>query len=160
VYALFWHHRVNRELGDFDTRMHVRPGRSTLAVTVPWLLGVLVTIGAGLRIVVAVAGISLPFDPHVSVLQAYALLGGIVLVPYLVLLLPFSNVATVMTLERVRMAEDRAGITTDVQLRPVATLCALLVPVAGGLAILVIAQRRLNRVWQTVPATEARITRL
>ncbi|MBV8300484.1 MAG: DUF4234 domain-containing protein [Candidatus Dormibacteraeota bacterium] len=159
AYALFWHQRTNRELRDFDPRMHVRPGHSTLAVAIPWALGVLVTLAAGLRIALAVAGVALPFDPHVTVLQAYGLLGSLLLVPYAVIVLPFSAVAMVMTLERARMAEDRVGITTDVQLRPVSLLCVMLVPVIGGLIVQAVVQRRLNRVWQTAPATEARITR-
>jgi Domain of unknown function (DUF4234) len=160
VYALVWHHRINREVRDFDPRMHVLPGRSTLAVAVPWALGVLVTLAAAARIGVAILNISLPFDPHVTVLQAYALLGALLLVPYAVLLLPFSAIAAAMTLERVRIAEDRVGVTTDSQLRPCALLCVMLVPVLGGLVVMAFAQHRLNRVWNIAPATEARITRL
>jgi len=160
VYALVWHQRVNQEMADFDPRMHARPGRSTLAVLIPWMLGVLVTLAAAARIGVAVAGVQLPFDPHLTVLQAYMALGAVLLIPYAVLLFPFSAIASAMTLERVRVVEDRVGVTTDVQLRPTSLLCVMLVPVFGGLAVLAVAQRRLNRVWQTAPATEARITRV
>ena len=93
VYSLVWHHRINREVGNFDTRMHVIPGRSTLAVTIPWALGWLVSIAGAVRIVLAVANVSLPFNPHFSVLQAYVLLGGFLLIPYLELVLSFSAVA-------------------------------------------------------------------
>ena len=148
VYSLVWHNRVNREIGNFDTRMHVIPGRSTLAVTIPWVLGWLVSLAGAVRIVLAVLNVSLPFDPHFSVLQAYGLLAGVLVIPYLELLLPFSALALVMTLERVRIVEDRIGRTTDVQLRPVAAICWLLLPIAGGLVLMAMIQRRLNRVWQ------------
>ena len=148
VYSLVWHNRINREIGNFDTRMHVIPGRSTLAVAIPWVLGWLVSIAGAARIVLAVLNVSLPFDPHFSVLQAYALLGGGLVIPYLELLLPFSAMALVMTLERVRIVEDRIGRTTDVQLRPVRAICWLLLPIAGGLVLMAMIQRRLYRVWQ------------
>jgi hypothetical protein len=148
VYSLIWHQRVNREVGNFDPRMHVIPGRSTLAVAIPWALGWLVSIAGAVRIVLAVANVTLPFDPHFTVLQAYALLGGFVLIPYLELLLPFSAVAMVMTLERVRIVEDRMLRTTDVQLRPTRAIYWMLLPVAGGLILMAIIQRRLNRAWE------------
>jgi len=91
---------------------------------------------------------ALPFDPHFTVLQAYGLLGGFLIIPYLELLLPFSAMATVMTLERVRIIEDRMGRTTDVQLRPTRIICWMLLPVAGGLILMAIIQRRLNRAWE------------
>lgn len=148
VYSLVWHNRVNREIGYFDTRMHVIPGRSTLAVTIPWVLGWLVSLAGAVRIVLAVLNVTLPFDPHFSVLQAYGLLAGVLVIPYLELLLSFSAMALLMTLERVRIVEDRIGRTTDVQLRPVRAICWLLVPIAGGLVLMAMVQRRLNRVWQ------------
>ena len=148
LYTLVWHHRINREVGNFDTRMHVVPGRSTLAVTIPWVLGWLVSIAGAARIVLAVMNVTLPFDPHFTVLQAYGLLGGGLIIPYLELLLPFSAAAWVMTLERVRIVEDRIGRTTDVQLRPARTIFWMLLPVIGGLVLVATMQRRLNRVWQ------------
>jgi hypothetical protein len=148
VYSLVWHHRINREVGNFDTRMHVIPGRSTLAVTIPWALGWLVSIAGAVRIVLAVANVSLPFNPHFSVLQAYVLLGGFLLIPYLELVLSFSAVAIAMTLERVRIVEDRMLRTTDVQLRPTRAIWWMLLPVAGGLILMAIIQRRLNRAWE------------
>jgi hypothetical protein len=148
VYSLVWHHRINREVGNFDTRMHVIPGRSTLALTIPWAIGWLVSIAGAIRIVLAVANVALPFDPHFTVLQAYGLLGGALVIPYLELLLPFSAIALVMTLERVRIVEDRMGRTTDVQLRPTRLICWMLLPVVGGLILMAIVQRRLNRAWE------------
>ncbi len=148
VYSLVWHHRINREVGNFDTRMHVIPGRSTLAVAIPWALGVLISLAGAARIVLAVANVTLPFNPHFTVLQAYGLLGGILVIPYLELLLSFSAVAMVMTLERVRIVEDRMLRTTDVQLRPIRAIFWMLLPIAGGLILIAIIQRRLNRAWE------------
>ncbi|HVC04064.1 MAG TPA: DUF4234 domain-containing protein [Candidatus Acidoferrales bacterium] len=153
IYSLVWHHRVNREAGYFDTRMHVIPGRSTLAVTIPWALGWLVSLVGATRIVLAVLNVTLPFDPHFTVLQAYGLLAGGLAIPYLTLLLPFSAAAWVMTLERVRIVEDRIGRTTDVQLQPTRVVCWLLFPVVGGLVLIAMVQRRLNRVWEDDKAT-------
>jgi hypothetical protein len=133
IYSLVWYHRVNREVGNFDTRMHVIPGRSTAAVAIPWAIGWLVSIVGALRIVLAVA---------------YGLLLGGLAIPYLELLLPFSAVAAVMTLERVRIVEDRMGRTTDVQLRPTRVIFWMLLPIAGGLILMAITQRRLNRAWE------------
>lgn len=153
IYSLVWHNRVNREVGNFDTRMHVIPGRSTLAVTIPWALGWLVSLVGATRIVLAVLNVTLPFNPHFTVLQAYGLLAGGLLIPYLTLVLSFSAAAWVMTLERVRIVEDRIGRTTDVQLRPTRVVCWLLFPVAGGLVLIATVQRRLNRVWEDDKAT-------
>jgi hypothetical protein len=153
VYSLVWQNRVNHEVGNFDTRMHVIPNRSTIAVTIPWVLGWLVSLAGAARIVLAVLNVSLPFDPHFTVLQAYGLLGGGLLIPYLSLVLPFSLVAWVMTLERVRIVEDRIGRTTDVQLRPTRAIFWMLLPVAGGLVLIATVQRRLNRVWEDDKAT-------
>jgi uncharacterized protein DUF4234 len=153
IYSLVWHNRVNREVGNFDTRMHVIPGRSTLAVTIPWALGWLVSLVGATRIVLAVLNVTLPFNPHFTVLQGYGLLLGGVVIPYLTLLLPFSAVAWVMTLERVRIVEDRIGRTTDVQLRPTRVVCWMLFPVIGGLVMISTVQRRLNRVWEDDKAT-------
>ena len=98
IYSLVWHNRVNHEVGNFDTRMHVIPGRSTLALTIPWALGWLISIVGAVRIVLAVLNVTLPFNPHFTVLQAYGLLAGGLVIPYLTLLLPFSATAWVMTL--------------------------------------------------------------
>jgi len=159
IYALLWHSRINTEVGDFDTRMYVRSGQSTFAVVVAWAIGLLISVAGAVLVVSAQMQVTLPFNPQLSSLQTYLLLGGIVAVPYVVMLVPFSIVAVVMTLERVRIAEDRAGRTTDVQLRPARVVCWLLVPVFGGLVLIGLMQRRLNRVWEIVaPGPVARIT--
>ncbi len=148
VYTLLWHGRINDEMSDFDPRMRVRAASSMLAVGLAWLIGCLVTLAGAARIVVHVLNVSLPFDPHVTVTQAYYLLAGIVAVPYITLVIPFSIVAVVMTLERIRVVEDRIGLTTDVQLQPAHTVWWLIVPVIGGLAMIATMQRGLNRVWE------------
>jgi hypothetical protein len=159
AYALIWHKRINTEMGDFDTRMHVRPGRSALAVAIPWLLGLLVSMAGAARIVLDQLHVGLPFDPHFSITQAYFLLAGLLVVPYLELALAFSAAAVVMTLERVRTAEDRSGLTTDVQVRPTEAAWLLIIPVVGGLALEALVQRRLNAIWeQTLPSPVARIS--
>jgi hypothetical protein len=159
AYALIWHKRINTEMGDFDTRMHVRPGRSALAVAIPWLLGLLISMAGAARIVLDQLHVGLPFDPHFSITQAYFMLAGLLIVPYLELALAFSAAAVVMTLERVRTAEDRSGLTTDVQVRPTEAAWLLIVPIVGGLALEALVQRRLNAVWeQALPSPVARIS--
>ncbi len=153
VYALVWHHRVNRELEEFDPKMHSRPGRSTSAVAVPWVVGLLVTIGGAALIVGARLSLNLPFATHVTTTQAFYLLGGLLAVPYLTLLVPFSVVAVVMTLERLRSAEEHVGTTTDRQVRAVGTSMLLAIPVIGGLALIGVTQRRVNAVWDAVAPT-------
>ena len=148
VYALIWHDRVNAEMSDFDTRMRVRAASSTLAVIIPWLVGLVVTLAGAARVLVSVFSVHLPFDPHVTPMQGYYLLAGLGLVPYLVLLLPFSLLAVALTMERIRVVEDRVGVTADVQLQPTRLVWWLMVPVIGGLAMIAAMQRRLNRVWQ------------
>ena len=159
AYALIWHKRINTEMGDFDTRMHVKPGRSAIAVAIPWVLGLLTSLAGAARIVLDQLHVGLPFDPHFSVTQGYFLLAGLLVVPYLELALAFSAAAVVMTLERVRTAEDRAGLTTDRQVRPTEAAWLLIIPVVGGLALQALVQRRLNAVWeQTLPSPVARIS--
>src|SRR5207302_2014697 len=53
VYALVWHSRVNREMGDFDPRMPVRAGRSTWALAIPVLLFWAAAAAAAMRVVLA-----------------------------------------------------------------------------------------------------------
>lgn len=157
VYALVWHRRVNVEAADFDTRMYVRSARSALAVTIAWALGLVVSIAGAVLVVAQQMHATLPYNPGFTPMEQYLLLGGLLVVPYLVLALPFSVIALVMTLERVRIVEDRVGTTTDMQLRPVASVWWLAIPIAGGLILMSLVQRRLNRVWEVV-APVARIS--
>lgn len=150
VYALVWHRRVNRELEEFDPKLHARPGRSTLALTVPWWIGLLTSLAGAAVILADHFSFHLPVDPHVSVTQAYFLLGGLAVIPYLMVVLPFSLVAVVMTLERLRSVEEHVGLTADRQVRAVASSLWLLVPVVGGLILVAMQQRRVNVVWSSV----------
>jgi hypothetical protein len=150
VYALAWHHRINREMELFDPKLHSRPRRSLAAVLVPWLAGLLVTLAGAALVLSARFGVQLPYDPHLTTLQQYLLLGGLVVVPYLTMLLPFSVIAVVMTLERLRSVEEHVGATTDRQVRPVASSLLLAVPILGGLVLIGLEQRRLNAIWQKV----------
>lgn len=159
IYALVWHHRVNVEVANFDTRMYLRAGRSTLALSVGWGIGLLVSAAGGALIVASQMHVTLPYEPPLSIIERYLLLGGLLVVPYLVLALPFCLIAVLMTLERVRVVEDRVGRPTDVQLRPVSAVWWLALPVAGGLVLIAIVQRRLNTVWELVaPAPAARVS--
>lgn len=150
LYALVWHQRTNRELELFDPKLHSRPRRSTFAVLIPWIVGLAVSLAGAAALVTARLGVGLPSGLHVTTVQAYALLAGLVAVPYLTLLVPFSLVAVVMTLERLRSVEEHVGTTTDRQVRPVAVSLLLGIPVLGGLVLLAIEQRRLNAIWQSV----------
>jgi hypothetical protein len=152
VYALVWHHRVNRELEEFDPKLHVRRVRSTVAMAVPWLMGLLATLAGAAFIIGGRVSIHIPLASHVTTAQAYYLLAGLAAVPYLTLLVPFSVVAVVMTLERLRCVEEHVGTTTDRQVRPVGSSLLLAIPVAGGLVLLGREQRRLNAVWDVMAA--------
>ncbi len=150
VYALIWHQRINRELEEFDPKLHSRPMRSAVAVAVPWGIGLLTTIAGAALIVGERLSVHLPLASHVTTSQSYFLLAGLVAVPYLTLLVPFSLVAVVMTLERLRCVEEHVGTTTDRQVRAVGSSMLLAVPVIGGLVLLGVVQRRLNAVWDAV----------
>jgi hypothetical protein len=159
IYGLVWHHRVNVEVTDFDTRMYVRAGRSGLAVTIGWLVGFITSVAGAVLVVAAQMHVTLPYQPPLSTVEEYLLLGGLLVVPYLMLALPFCLLAITMTLERVRIAEDRAGRPTDVQIRPVAYTWLLAIPVVGGLLLMALVQNRLNGVWDLVaPAPPAQIS--
>lgn len=150
VTALAWHQSVNRELEDFDPKLHVRPSRSTVAVAIPWMVGLLVSIAGGALLVADRLAVHVPHALHLHAPWTWVLLGGLVAVPYLVLLLPFSAVAVVMTMERIRAVEEHVGTTTDRQVRPVRSAMLLALPIAGGLVLMVRSQRRLNAIWAAV----------
>jgi hypothetical protein len=150
VYALVWHHRANRELEEFDPKLHSRPRRSAFAVAVPWLIGLLITLAGAALIVAARMSVHLPLASHVTSFESYLMLAGLAVVPYLALVIPISLVAIVMTLERLRCVEEHVGTTTDRQVRPVGSAMLLVIPVVGGLVLLATEQRRLNAVWDAV----------
>ena len=145
IYSLVWHHRINREMTDFDPRLQVRSGRSVLALMVPLLIGLGVAAAAAARIILDHAGITVSVPIPASVTH------WLVLAPlamqYLVLIIPFSLLAAAMTAERVRVVEDHVGIPTDRQLAPVPTIAWLMFPAAGGLVVMARAQGRLNEIW-------------
>lgn len=150
VYALVWHMRVNREMADFDPRMNVNAGRSAWAIAIPWLAGLLTAAAGVARFALDRGHVGLPIDIPVD--PSVALLGllAIPLIPYLILLVPFSAVAVVMTAERVRIVEDRVGLSPDLQIRPAAAACRLLVPIAGPFVLMAREQRRLNDAWSRI----------
>jgi hypothetical protein len=148
-YAIWWHHKVNREMADFDPRMTVDPGSSTWAVALPLIVGWLVAAAAGARWLLALGGTptaDLPISAEQSLFLAFTPL----VVPYLVLLIPFSAAAVLMTHERARVVEDRVDIPVDDQIHPVDALAWLTVPIVGGLVGMARMQRHLNEVWRTV----------
>jgi hypothetical protein len=150
VFGLVWYRRVNREMEEFDPKLHARPGQSTVAVALPWLIGLLVSLAGAAIIVADRLSVHLPFDTHVTVTQAYYLLGGVAAIPYLMLIIPVSAIAVVMTLERLRSVEEHVGLTADRQVRAVGSSLLLLVPIIGGLVLVASQQRRLNAVWESV----------
>ena len=148
-YALWWHHRVNREMAEFDSRMDVDPGMSTWAVALPLITGWMVAAAAGARYLLALSGTptaDLPITAQQSLFLAFAPLA----VPWLMLLLPFSAAAVLMTHERARIVEDRIDTPVSRQLQPVTALGWLAVPVVGGLVGMARMQQHLNEVWRTV----------
>jgi hypothetical protein len=150
LYGLVWHNRNNHELGDFDPQMQVHAARSTWAVVIPWLIGLLVTLAGAARIGLSAANVTLSFNPGFDVHAAYFLLAGLLVVPYLTLLLPFSYASVVMTAERIRIVEERVGLTTDVQVHPAAVGALLLIPLVGPLLLIGMEQRRINAAWQRI----------
>lgn len=145
VFVIVWFARANREMREFDPRMQVRPRRSALAVAVPIVATLLVAAAAGARIIAARQGhdVTLPLSSGATAW----FLAAPVLAPWLALLLPCSLVAVTMTVERLRIVEDRAGMAPDLQARPVASLGWLLIPAVGIVVAAARAQARLNGVW-------------
>lgn len=148
-YNVIWHRKVNQEMTDFDVRIEVRPGASTFAVFLPWLAGFAATISGaalwGLQQTHPTAlGEALP---GLQTWMIIALACGVVAVPYLEMIFSPAAIAHVMTLERLRVVEERVGFRTRGQIHPVARLGLLLFPVIGWLCHSISAQRRLNAVW-------------
>ena len=148
-YALWWHHRVNREMAEFDSRMDVDPGMSTWAVALPLIVGWMVAAAAGARYLLALSGTPTA-DLPISATQSLYLAFTPLVVPWLELLLPFSAAAVLMTHERARIVEDRVDTPVGRQLQPVTALGWLTVPVVGGLVGTARMQQHLNEVWRSV----------
>jgi hypothetical protein len=160
AYAVGWHARINREMSDFDARLEVSPRLSTFGVALAWVAGLLCSL-AGAAAVVAHALKVGPVSLHlvagptllgVTIPWAYLMLCGLLAVPYLVLLVPTAAVSLVMTLERVRLVQERVGVRPDRQLHPARRAGLLLVPVIGGLWHVASVQSCLNGVWQAAPS--------
>lgn len=143
--AVAWFRRAGREMREFDTRMTLRPGRTAAAVAIPVVTALVLAAAAGARVIADHMGhpVDLPVGHEIT----RWLVVGPAVVPWLCLLLPVSAVAVAMTMERVRVVEDRAGIVPDLQCRPAASMAWLLVPVVGLVVIVAHTQARLNRVW-------------
>lgn len=156
LYGLLWHNRNTREMADFDPQMRVHAGRSTWAVAIPWIVGLLTTLAGAARLILLDMNVALPFDPHIGDRLAAAMLAGLLVVPYLTLLLPFSAVSVAMLAERIRIIEESSGVTSDAQIRPAATLALLLIPVAGPVTLIAREQRRINATWERISPTPGR----
>ena len=152
-YNVAWHDQVNGELSDFDARVDVRPGRSAIAVLLPWLAS-LVTTAAG----AALLGLKLTGHPVAGFTQPeiIALCCGLAAIGLVTVLFPPSLMATLMTLERVRRTEERVGVGSEAQIHPVRRIAVLAIPVVGLIAHIVGVQRRLNAVWATVEPRASR----
>lgn len=148
LYTVIWHGRVNREMSDFHFGLDVHPRRTATAVAAAWLIAFAVTAAGAARVAIHLAHVSIPFDPQVTASQAVFLVPAVLAAPILYVLLPFSLVAVVMTIERVRLVEAHSGLPTDQQLRPASLVWALLVPLIGGPLVLAREQSRLNATWE------------
>lgn len=147
LYPVFWAGRANREMADFDPRMVVRAGRTAMAFFVPVMVCMGVAVAAAARIVAGHYGYN--YDLPISYHDTRWLLAAPLLIAPLTLLVPFSAVAVTMTMERIRVVEDRAGVDPEHQVRPAASLGFLMIPLIGVAVVVARAQRRLNRVWAT-----------
>lgn len=156
LYTIAWHARVNREMSELDARIEVSPDASALAAAVAWVPGVACSLAGAAQIIMHALHVGpaiIPTGAGVTLAGhllawAYLMLGGIVVIPYLAVLLPLPLAAIVLTMERLRVVQERVGIRPDIQVRPARHACMLLVPVAGGLWHVAVVQARLNQVWQ------------
>lgn len=147
AYLVRWHVRVNREITEFDARVEARPRLSGLAMLVPWVGGVAGSLLGAAALLLGGMPHQLIALGHSGAIGLATAAGGIGI---LALLFPPSLITALMTLERIRQVEERVGMGSEEQLRPVARLWWLAVPVIGFIGHLVGAQRRLNAVWATV----------
>jgi hypothetical protein len=154
LHPIGWVNRANKEMAQFDPRMVVRPGRTAAAVAVAALLPLLAAVAAGARVLADHAG-SAPSLPVSAQLTRWLVLAP-VLAPLLAVLIPLSLVALTMTLERVRVVEDRAGVDPELQLSPAEAMWWTAVPVVGLAVYVARGQGRLNRVWEACTAPPRR----
>jgi hypothetical protein len=150
VYGLVWYARTNREMRDFDPRMSLRSNPSTWAVVIPWLATMVAAVAGG--VLLAAPRLGLHSIPAVHSTVAAALLAVPLVGGWVVLLMPFAAIGVALTHERVRVVQELAGATADGQVRPAAATAWLVLPVIGGLVLMVQIQRSLNAVWDRIPA--------
>ncbi|MFN2568685.1 MAG: DUF4234 domain-containing protein [Candidatus Dormibacteria bacterium] len=153
LYTIIWHARVNREMSDFHFGLDVHPRRTATAIAIAWLLAFAVTAAGAARVAVHLAHVSLSFDPQITWQQALFLIPAVLAAPILYVLLPFSLVAVVMTIERVRLVEAHSGLPTDQQVRPASLVWGMLIPLVGAPLVLAREQRHLNATWERAAAS-------
>ena len=154
LYPVAWMGRANRDMAQFDPRMVVRPGRSAAAVALAAVLPLLAAAASGARVIADHAG-SAPNLPLSAQVTRW-FVAAPALAPLLAVLLPLSLVALTMTLERVRVVEDRAGVDPELQLSPSHAVWWTAIPVVGLAVFVARAQGRLNRVWELCSAPTRR----
>lgn len=144
--SCLWIGRMTREMREFDPRMTVRSGRTVAALAFGYLVAFLVS---GLEVARVVADhLGHPVDLPLSPAATRPFVVAILLAPALVALLPVGAVALVMSAERLRVVEDRAGLAPHLQQRPVAILRWAWLPLVGTVAVAAALQSRLNSVWR------------
>ena len=121
------------------------PGRSAGALAIIVALPLFLATAEAARIVADHMGAA-PNLPLSAQATRWFLLAPAV-TPLLALLVPFSLVAITLTLERVRVVEDRAGVDPDLQLSPSGVVWWTALPVIGLAVVVARGQGRLNRVW-------------
>lgn len=154
LHPILWVKRANHEMAHFDPRMVVRPGRSSGAVAVAAFVPLLVAVAAAVRVVADRLGSPPSFPLSAQVTRWFVVAPAVT--PLLAVLLPLSLLALTMTLERVRVVEDRAGIDPEHQLMPAETVWWTALPVVGLAIYVARGQGRLNRVWEICSAPTPR----
>jgi hypothetical protein len=154
LHPIAWVSRANREMAQFDPRMVVRPGRSAAAVAVAVVVPLLAAAAAGARVIADHLGS--PPNLPVSAQVTRWVVAAPALTPLLAVLLPASLVAVTMTLERVRVVEDRAGVDPEMQMTPSRAVWWTAIPVVGLAVFVARAQGRLNSVWELCSAPSRR----
>lgn len=154
AYGLYWHDSVNEEMSDFDARITVHPGRSSLALALPWLIGLAATIAAASEL--GLRRVPPGFELGIRGWVLIGLACGVLAVPLMMALFAPSLTAVVMTVERLRITEERVGVTTDHQVRPARRAALLLLPVVGGPLLMALTQHRLNAVWEATDPNSRR----
>ena len=148
IYGVVWLGRVTWEMRDFDPRMVVAPGKTRTAVAIPYIVSLLGVVAGADRLIAPHLSHAIPYIPMARD-AALALAFNMVALGPALLLLPFALIGLVLTAERVRIVEDRVGVTPEAQVRPTSHVWLLLIPAIGGMWYMLSLQSRLNRVWAT-----------